>query len=644
MKHRKSIPVAVILLVVGVFCVLPCVEVGASVTSTPKASGDADTIYVAGNPDWYPVEYYDRESKAYVGILPELLEQIGEKTGLHFTYIQAGPEDQRYRLAKNGQVELISGCSGEEEWIQESGMHISETCLFIPLADGETKVCLVFSRIADDTLIHKVEEAAAQLSTQEIAGLSVRVAMEHSDKTNPYVAAVCIGMILILLILSIIQTYKLHRYKKAMQQDARIDLLTGIGNKAYFAEFYDTYISDQYRSLYSVVYIGFDIVRVNQYYGEEEAEEQLCFAANELRLTVRENEVAARISGGGFVVVRPSGGEQEMRLWIEQLLDRLNRYTERYGKDYHPDFRAGIYMLQVTDRDCEIALFNAQQGYQQAVNTEKLYAFACAEYLEQENERLQLKKQILESLQNQEFQVFLQFIVRGIDGKICGAEAVSRWNHPQKGLLYPGSYIDLMESEGTIAELDFYIFEEVCRRLERWQSEERDLILSCNFARITIGRKDFVRRIQEISERYTFHRNHLVMEITEDAMEKNKDIAFSNVSKCKEMGFYVALDDVGSGYTSFADLRDYPINVVKIDRSILNAAVTERGAALLRGITALAHNLNMEVLCEGVETQMQAELLSRIGCDYIQGYYFYRPLPLEEAERVLKEKTISKLS
>ncbi|EJX04603.1 diguanylate cyclase/phosphodiesterase [gut metagenome] len=126
------------------------------------------------------------------------------------------------------------------------------------------------------------------------------------------------------------------------------------------------------------------------------------------------------------------------------------------------------------------------------------------------------------------------------------------------------------------------------------------------------------------------------MEITEDAKETNKQAAFSNIAHCKNMGFRIALDDAGDGYTSIADLRDYPIDVVKIDRSILNSAVTSRGAALLRGITFLVHSLDMRVLCEGVETKEQADMLRDLGCDYIQGYYFYRPLPLKEIDRILK--------
>ena len=173
--------------------------------------------------------------------------------------------------------------------------------------------------------------------------------------------------------------------------------------------------------------------------------------------------------------------------------------------------------------------------------------------------------------------------------------------------------------------------------LEHWQKQGRKLSLSCNFARISIGRENFIPQLQKIADRYFFTRSNLVIEITEDAMESNKETAFTNISKCKELGFRIALDDAGSGYTSFSDLRDYPIDIVKIDRSILNSAVNQRGIALLKGIIALAHTLRMEVLCEGVETEAQEALLRQLDCDYMQGYYFYRALPKAEADRLLNE-------
>ncbi len=626
---------------IALLCIPLCTAAASAVSSTPEAAGAAGTIYVAGNPDWYPVEYYDQDTEAYEGILPELLELVEAETGLAFTYIQAGPEDQRRRLAENVQVELVSGCAAEETWLQEAGMRAGAPLLSLPAEEGEVRVCLAFTQIADDALVSQIEDAITRLPPQTVSGLSVQLLMEQPEKTAWRPVAVCAGAALLLLIVAVVQAAALHRSKKSAKKDTQVDPLTGLGNNAYLTEFFDTFISDQYRTLYGVVYVGFDIVRFGQYYGESAAEEYLCFAAKELNLSTRDNEAAARVGSGYFAVARPSSGEQELQTWTGQLVARLNQHAERYGETYRPSFHAGIYLLAPGDQRCETALFNARQGYQQAADQALPWVMVRPELLEQEQARLELKKQTLDALQNREFQMFLQFIVGGEDGKICGAEAVSRWDHPQRELLYPDSYIKLMEAEGTIAELDFYIFEEACRQLERWQAEGRALLLSCNFARSTIGRENFVLRIQEIAARYAFAYSHLVLEITENAMEANKEMAFSNISQCREMGFRIALDDAGSGYTSLADLRDYPLDIVKIDRSILNAAVTRRGADLLLGITALVHTLGMEVLCEGAETQAQADWLREIGCDYIQGYYFYRPLPLKEAERVLHKAALS---
>lgn len=615
-----------------------CPTVRAAVLSTPEAAGGADCVCVAGNPDWYPVEYYDPDTKCYEGILPEILERVGEQTGLNFTYILAGKEDQRLRLAQNGQVEMVSGYARDAEELQDYCMTGSKVILTIPQDGQKIEACFAFTDIAGDDLIEAVESALDALSDQETAGIAVSFAMEHAGERDPrWVLPAGLGLLALLAAVIVILAVQRHKYKKAVERSERYDLVTGIGNKEYFAERFEKYIPDQYRGIYCVVFIGFDIVRVNQYYGEAEAEDQLCFAANELMKSTADHEIAARVSGGGFAVARPSSGEREIGTWTEELLARLNQYCEKYGKDYHPEFRAGIYMLQQTDRDCETALSNARQGYQLAVSGGTDYAFSRLELLSTEREKLQLKKQTLEALQNREFKMFLQFIVRVDNGEIVSAEALSRWDHPQKGLLYPGSYIELMESEGTIGELDFYIFEEACRQLERWQKEGRKLNISCNFTRLTIGHDNFVSHLQEIVSRYFFDHSKLVIEITEDAMENNKKAAFANVSKCRDLGFRIALDDAGSGYTSFADLRDYPIDFVKIDKSILNSAVNPHGIALLKGMIALVHSLQMRVLCEGVETVQQVDLLRNLGCDYMQGYYFYRVLPVEEAARFLNE-------
>lgn len=238
---------------------------------------------------------------------------------------------------------------------------------------------------------------------------------------------------------------------------------------------------------------------------------------------------------------------------------------------------------------------------------------------------------ILEGLKNKEFKMYLQFIVDNKEKKIVSAEALSRWENPTQGLVGPGNYIVHMETAGLISMHDFYMFELACRQLEQWKNTEYgEISISCNFTRITLSEEDFIEKMTSIAQNYQFDHSKLAIEITEDAIEKDREVAKRNVHLCKELGFKIYLDDLGSGYTSLANLCDYPIDVVKIDRDILLKTSTKRGRDLFSGIIALAHNLNISVICEGVETEEQNTLVSQSDCDYIQGWYYAKALPLEE--------------
>ena len=247
----------------------------------------------------------------------------------------------------------------------------------------------------------------------------------------------------------------------------------------------------------------------------------------------------------------------------------------------------------------------------------------------------------MNGIENDEFKMHLQFIVDNKTKKIVSAEALSRWNNPQKGIIGPGNYIGNMETAGLISKHDFHMFALACRQLEKWSyTEYKDISISCNFTRITLSEEDCIDKLKEISERYKFDKSSLAIEITEDAIEKDRETAKRNVKLCKELGFKVYLDDMGNGYTSLSNLCDYPIDVVKIDRDILLKADTKRGKDLFWGIIALAHSLNMSIICEGVETEEQNTLVSQSGCDYIQGWYYAKALPLEECESFVEKHTL----
>ena len=253
----------------------------------------------------------------------------------------------------------------------------------------------------------------------------------------------------------------------------------------------------------------------------------------------------------------------------------------------------------------------------------------------------EMTESILNGLQKNEFKMYLQFIVDSKTKKIVSAEALSRWNCPQKGIIGPVNYIGHMEEEGLISVHDFYMFELACRQLEKWDNTEyKNISVSCNFTRITLSEEDFIDKLKAISNKYSFNKSKLAIEITEDAIEKDRETAKRNVILCKELGFMVYLDDLGSGYTSLSNLCDYPIDVVKIDRDILLKSNTPRGKALFCGIVALAHSLNISAICEGVETEEQDTLVSQSDCDYIQGWYYAKALPLEECEEFLEDYNV----
>lgn len=254
-----------------------------------------------------------------------------------------------------------------------------------------------------------------------------------------------------------------------------------------------------------------------------------------------------------------------------------------------------------------------------------------------ETEKTLLKK-IGEGFKNQEFKMYLQFIVDNKTKDIVSAEALSRWETADGKTVPPGVYIGVMEKTGLIAKFDYYMFEKVCAKLAQWHGTDLgDLTISCNFTRLTISEKDFVETIRNIAEKYSFDRRKLLIEITEDSIEKNLDVAMRNMLKVKELGFRIALDDIGSGYTSLISLCEYPIDVAKIDRDILLMTKEERGKKLFLGIISLAHYLSLKVVCEGVETEDQNQLVSLSDCDYIQGWYYAKALPEEKAEKFARE-------
>ena len=606
-------------------------SVSAAVEYTAEPTG-GKTVYVAGNPDMYPIEYYDADKKTYKGILPDLYAEISENTGLDFTYIRSGSKNEQNRLAKNRQAEIISAhIKGEIEELSDSIRLVSFE------KDGETvEVCIGFTDIADSAVTSSVKEAMESIPDSELLALALQTSVQTPETGSVW--WLIVGMFVLLVVVAVLAALAVKNRIRTQKnlQDKLTDPLTGIGNEEYFEQNFYHFITPTSYSLYYITYISLNLQRIDKYYGTTETEEIERYAANILSSFAGELDVAARIGSGVFLGAFQCPSEEEMGVRATELLNKLNAYKEMFLAECRTHFRAGIFHLNSANISFETALINSRQAYLFAHQNKLPYTFATDEFLKKEATKSKLQRKLADAIKNNEFKLYMQFIVDAKSGGVKGAEALSRWHNPEDGVLSPSNYIDELITSGIIEYLDFYIFEEVCRQLEKWsKTDKKHLWISCNFTRTTVSKSDYFKRFEEIVNQYAFERDKLIIELTEDSLADNKAVAFQNVLAFKKLGFQVALDDLGSGYSSFCDLCDYPIDMIKIDRHIVSKSITPRGNALLQGITKLAHDLGMKVLCEGVETEKENINSKNAECDYIQGYYYSHVLPQEETDAFL---------
>lgn len=604
----------------------------AQVYTTEKTEGMAECIYVAGSSDMYPIEFYDEEKNAYCGIIPDMLSIISEKSGIDFVYINGNKTDKSL-MGENLQVEIVSSSlyDGSEPYFKDFAELISFE------KDGETvKYGLVFTDIADDLLISKIKAASDDIPIAVKSGIYLSYATENSRISLILVIILALGCV-ILAGAVIMLILRIKRIRKKNAADKMTDSETGMGNLQFFKYHFRYSISDVSRGLYHIAYIILDSSYLRSYHGDSSFDEVLKYTASVLSDSAGDKEIAARITENGFAFAFEASNEEDAKKRLEEIMNMLNSFENVKSKSNKLVFHSAVYRMSSSDRNCEILLFNLRKNCNRIFGTDKQIVYCDTHSMNKIQEEKKITESILNGFEKKEFKMYLQFIVDNKTGKIASAEALSRWDSPQTGLIGPGKYIANMENAGLISKHDFYMFELACRTLEKWNGTEfGNIALACNFTRITLSEDTFIEKLNMIANSYDFDKSLLAIEITEDAIEKNMEVATNNVKLCKTLGFRVYLDDLGSGYTSLANLCDYPIDMVKIDRDILLKTETQKGKDLFSGIIALAHSLNIKVICEGVETAEQNALVASSECDYIQGWYYSKALPTEECESFIK--------
>ena len=617
----------------GLLCA--AVLLGAALVGAQEVSA-RETVLIAGNADLYPIESYDSRSGSYVGLLPELYRRVSECTDYDLVYLPYSKNTTQAQQAENRQADIISAFPAGT--VDSAYLRRSELFCSLPASGKLQKICIGFASALPEAQAEEIARALDGIGAAERLGIlavSVKDGGASLYRTRWLVTLAALGVMMLGAGVALgVLVRKKHAELKA---NALIDPRYGIGNDGYYLNCMETLIPAPLRSIVYVICIGCDMPSLERRFGEAEREEIFSRAAEYLRLGCGREEYLACVGRGMFALVCQCGSREAAQQRAEGLIRGLDGYLAGFRAEYAGAFRAGICSLS-ENPDCgaEAALYNARQGCAHAFRTETPCAFSTRGMIDESEQLERLRGSMSKAVEKGEFEPYLQFVVDRA-GTVVGAEAVSRWQNPEEGLLKPSKYIDLMIRAGTITELDLYMLRCACVQLQTWKREGRGTLwLSCNFTRQSIADEKILARVREIVEQYDFTRDCLVVELTEDSYAHDREAALRTIEGLHAMGLRIVLDDIGAGYSSLSDLSTYPIDGVKIDRSIVIESALPRARALLEGMIRLSHDMGIRVLCEGVEDKATCDAVLAAGCDFIQGFYFSRVLPGREAESFLR--------
>ena len=390
---------------------------------------------------------------------------------------------------------------------------------------------------------------------------------------------------------------------------------------------------------YAIVY--FDVQRfkaINDMFGMEKGNSLIMYIGSEIEQILSEEDIGSHIDSDKFVFFTHKSGKALVEM-IQNLLNRI----ELFSCEYKIVCNAGVYITNEESLSTNAMVDRAILAHSAIKGG---YTVRCNIYNEEMRKQLLTEQDIVsnmgKALEDKEFVLYYQPQFDHSNGSLVGTEALVRWIHPERGIISPGIFIPIFEKTGFITNLDLYVFEQVCVFLRKQLDQGKTVVpISSNFSRYDIFMTNFVEVLENIRQKYNIPVNLLRVEITESAVIGGSRETNDIVHQLHNKGYIVEMDDFGSGYSSLNVLKDIDLDIIKLDLRFLSEETdNNRGGTIISSVIRMAKWLSMPVIAEGVETIEQADFLRSIGCDYIQGYLYSKPVPESEYETLLSQSHI----
>ena len=435
------------------------------------------------------------------------------------------------------------------------------------------------------------------------------------------------------------------RLSEMNEKNLWLDSLTGSWNLTKFTREVNTFLLKRQRKQYAIVYVDIRNFKFfNDVYGYSEGDRILIAFAEKLREFLYKDEMFGRITSDNFVALVRYHSLEELLRRFKVFTDEMNKIKKNSAESYRIVMRAGVCMIEPNCDSITSIIDKANIARQSIKGYHKsMYNFYHVELRQQIAKEKGIEDRMEAALQNHEFIVYYQPKIDLVSHRMVGAEALVRWNRPEYGLVPPDEFIPIFEKNGFIIEMDFYVFDQVCKNIRQWLDEKMDVVpISVNFSRVHLKSPCFIQRLVEIADRYHIPRGLIELELTESAFIENADALLQLFNELKDLRFTISLDDFGTGFSALKLLTELPVDVLKLDKDFLKKGqATKREQIVLAHVIRMSKDLDIKVVSEGVETMEQADFLTKIGCNLAQGYLFARPMP--EPEFIHRLKIVSGL-